>query len=140
MKYYQGQQNGVVAHLRNKQPNLVDFGCICHLENLAIEAIIKVPTVHMDNLLLDISTHFYLSIKRNEEFKSSCEFVNVGYKQILSHGETRWLRLVRDIARVLALWPALVLYFTSHPDVEKQGRVRSIQERLCDDVKPHLLF
>ena len=135
-----GQRNGVVKHLRSKQPNLIDFGCICHLENLAIKAALKVLPVNIDNLMVDINTHFYLSIKRKEEFKSFCEFVNVGYKKILSHVETRWLSLLRVIARVLELWPALVSYFTSHPDVDKPGRVKSIQERLCNEVKLYLLF
>ena len=83
-----GQQNGVVRHLHKKQPNLADFGCICHLENLAVKAAIKVFPSSIDSLLVDINTHFYLSIKRKEEFKSFCEFVNVSYKQILAHVET----------------------------------------------------
>ena len=135
-----GQRNGVVAHMRENQPNLADFGCICHLENLAIKAAIKILPVNVENFLVDINTHFYLSVKRIEELKSFCEFVNVGYKQILSHVETCWLSLLHVIARILELWPALVSYFTSHPDVEKQGRVRSIQRRLNDEVKLYLLF
>ena len=90
-----GLRNGVV---RDKQPNYVDLGCICHLENLAIKAAIKVLPVSIDALLVDINTHFYLSIKRKEEFKSFCEFVNVSYKQILSHVETRWLSLLRVVS------------------------------------------
>ena len=34
-----GQRNGVVRHLRDKQPNLVDLGCLWHLENLAIKLV-----------------------------------------------------------------------------------------------------
>ena len=135
-----GLCKGVVRHLRDKQPNYVDLGCICHLENLAIKAAIKVLPVSIDALLVDINTHFYLSIKRKEEFKSFCEFVSVSYKQILSHVETRWLSLLRVVSRVLELWPALVSYFTSHPEAEKRGHVKSIKERLCDEVKLYLLF
>ena len=119
-----GQRNGVVRHLRERQPNLVDLGCICHLENLAIKSAIKVLPVNVD-FLVDINTHFFLSIKRKEEFKSFCEFVSVSHKQILAHMETRWLNLFRVVAQVLELWPALVSYFTSHPEVEKKGHVRS---------------
>ena len=36
-----GKRNGVVRHLTDKQPNLVDLGCICHLENLAIKSALK---------------------------------------------------------------------------------------------------
>ena len=44
------------------------------------------------------------------------------------------------IARVLELWPALVSYFTSHPDVEKRGRVKLIKDQLSDKTKLYLLF
>ena len=91
-----GQHNGVVKHLKDKQPALIDLGCICHLENLALKAAVKNLPVSIDSLLVDISTHFYLSVKRKEEFKT-CEFVNVMYKKILSHVETRWLSLLRVI-------------------------------------------
>ena len=54
--------------------------------------------------------------------------------------ETRWLSLIRVVSRVLELWVALVSYFTSHPEAEKRGCVKSIKERLCDAVKHYLLF
>ena len=79
-----GQRNGVVKHLKEKQPNLLDFGCICHLENLAVKAAMKTLPTDIDALLVDINTFFYLSVKRKGEFKSFCEFVNIGYKSILS--------------------------------------------------------
>ena len=112
-----GQRNGVVKHLKEKQPNLLDFGCICHLENLAVKAAMKtLPTdidalpTDIDALLVDINTFFYLCVKRKEEFKSFCEFVNIGYKSILSHVETRWLSRLCVIARILELWPARVIF------------------------------
>ena len=119
-----GVRNGVVRHLKDKQPNLVDFGCICQLENLALKAVMKSLPIAIDSFLVSIHTHFYLSIKRKEQFKEICEFVDVSYKQILKHVETRWLSLLRVIGRVLNLWPALVSYFHSHPDAEKRGQVQ----------------
>ena len=59
-----GQRNWVVRHLCDKQPNLADLGCICHLENLAIKAAVTILPVNNDAFLVDINTHFYLSIKR----------------------------------------------------------------------------
>ena len=135
-----GQRNGVVRHLLDRQQNLVDMGCICHIENLAVKAAVKVLPINIDALLVDINTHFYLSVKRKEEFKSFCEFVNVTHKQILSHVETRWLSLLRVITRVIELWPALVSYFSSHPEADKKGRVKSIKDRLTDEVKLYLHF
>ena len=135
-----GQRNGVVMLLKEKQPNLLDFGCICDLENLAVKAAMKILPTDIDALLVDINTFFYLSVKWKEEFKSFCEFVNIGYKSIPSHVETRWLSLLRVIAWILELWPALVSYFQSHTDAERPGRVRTINRQLRDETKLYLLF
>ena len=102
-----------MKYLKEKQPSLVDFGCICHLENLAVKAAVKTLPTNIDAFLVDLNTHFYLSVKRKEEFKSFRDFVNINYKAILSHVEMRWLSLLRVISRVLELWPALVSYFQS---------------------------
>ena len=133
-----GRRNGVVRHLTDKQPNLIDLGCICHLENLAIKAAMKSLPISVDAFLVEISTHF--CIKRTKEFKDFCDFVDISYKQISAHVETRWLSLLRVIARVLHLWPALVSYFHSHPDSEKRGQVKTIRSMLTNETKLYLLF
>lgn len=119
---------------------MIDLGCICHLENLALKAAIKSLHINIDSLLVVINTHFYLSVKRKEEFKEFCDFVNITYKKILVHVETRWLSLLRVVERVLQLWPALVSYFNSHPDAEKRGRIQTIKEQMCEETKLYLLF
>ena len=83
---------------------------------------------------MDINTHFYMSVKHKEQLKEFCDFVNVTYKKILAHVETRWLSLLRVIVRVLEIWPALKSYFESHPDCEKAGRVRTICRQLNDET------
>ena len=135
-----GKRNGVVRHLTDKQPNLVDLGCICHLENLAIKSALRVLPFSVDSFLVDIHTRFYLSVKRKEELKDFCAFVDITYKQILAHVGTRWLSLLRVISRVLQLWPALVSYFNSHPDAEKRGRVHNVCCMLTGVTKLYLLF
>lgn len=110
-----GQRNGVVRHLKDKQPNLVDLGCICHLENLALKAAVKCLPVNVDSLMVDINTHFYLSVKRKEEFNEFCDFVDVSYKKILGHVETRWLSLLRVVERVVELCMAGFSVLLSKP-------------------------
>ena len=105
-----GQRNGVVKYLKEKQPSLVDFGCICHLENLAIKAAVKTLPTNIDAFLVDLNTHFYLSVKRKEEFKSFCDFVSINYKAILSHVETRWLSLLRVISSLGTVACACVIF------------------------------
>ena len=135
-----GQRNGVVRYLRDKQPDVLDLGCICHLENLAVKAAMKSLPIKIDSLMVDINTHFYMSVKRKQQLKEFCTFVNVTYKKILGHVETRWLSLLRVIVRVLEIWRALKSYFESHPDSEKPGRVKTITSLLCDNTKLYMLF
>lgn len=135
-----GKHNGVIKHLKDQQPALVDLGCICHIENLALTSAMRTLPVGVDSILVDINTHFYLSVKRKEEFKEFCEFVDLTYKKILKHVQTRWLSLLRVISRMLDLWPALVSYFQSHADSEKEGRVRAISLQLSDETKLYFLF
>lgn len=135
-----GQLNGVLRYLKDKQSNLIDLGCICHLENLALKAAMKCLPINVDSLMVDINTHFYLSVKRKEEFKSFCDFVNISYKKILGHVQTRWLSLLRVVERVIELWPAMVSYFESHEDEEKPGRICIIRKLLNDEIKLYLLF
>ena len=67
-----GQRKGVASHLLKQQPNIIDFCCICHLENLAIKAAMKTLPTSIDDFLVEIHNHFYLSMERKEELQSCC--------------------------------------------------------------------
>ena len=82
---------------------MFDLGCICHLENLALKAAMKSLPINIDSLLVDVNTHFYMSVKRKDQLKEFCDFVNITYKKILGHMETRCLNLLRVIVRVLEI-------------------------------------
>ena len=41
-----------------------------------------------------VNTHFYMSVKRKDLLKDFCDFVNITYKRILGHVETRCLGLL----------------------------------------------
>ena len=45
-----GHRNGVIRYLQEKQPNILDLGCICHLENSCNKV-----TINVDSLLVDIN-------------------------------------------------------------------------------------
>lgn len=55
-----GHKNGVIAKLREKVPDIIDIGCICHLANLAVGCALKTSPINLDDLLCDINTHFNL--------------------------------------------------------------------------------
>jgi hypothetical protein len=77
-------------------------------------------------------------VKSIAALKEYAEFCAIDYKSILKHCETRWLSLTHSIRR---MWDALQSYFTSHPDVEKSGKVRSIYNYISDPMtKLWMLF
>ena len=70
--------------------------------------------------------HIQNSVNRIVSLKEFAEFCCVDFKSILKHCETRWLSLRRAINRTLEMWDPLLSYFTSHVDVEKPCKVRTI--------------
>ncbi len=118
-----GIRNGVIAKIRNEQPKIIDVHCICHLVNLCVNSAVKVLPFKVDEVLVDIYYHFHHSVKRITTLKEYADFCDVEFKSILKHCETRWLSLTRSIKRTLQMWEPLLSYFTSHPDVEKTGKV-----------------
>ena len=101
----------------------------------------KVLPLKVDDLLVDFYYHFHHSVKRVASLVEYAEFCATEYKGVLKHCETRWLSLGRAIQRTLHMWEPLCSYFSSHPDVEKAGKVRSTYRLLKDpQTKPWLLF
>lgn len=54
-----GERNSVLSRLREKQPKLIDLGCICHLENLCVVDACKKLLLPIDELLIDVFYHFH---------------------------------------------------------------------------------
>ena len=73
--------------------------------------------------------------------KDIADFCSTEYKSVLKHCETRWLSLARSIKRTLEMWEPLCAYFSSHPDVEKPGKVKTSAGLLSQPItKAWLLF
>nr|XP_042908346.1 uncharacterized protein LOC122271384 [Parasteatoda tepidariorum] len=106
-----GENRGVGAYLKENHSNLLVFGCLCHLINLAAEKGAKTLPISFDDLLIDIYYYFHRSGKRKLEFKKFQMFDKEGGKEILKHCATRWLSLDKCITRLLEQWRSLLLYF-----------------------------
>ena len=78
--------------------------------------------------------NYLCSAKRKEEYKEFLAFTNTDEYKLVKHCTTRWLSLEKAVTRILQQWPALKSYFTSHNDVEKQGRVKRVAEWLNDPM------
>ena len=120
-----GARGGVIAKLCSIQPKIIDVHCICHLVSLCAKSAVKGLPLKVDDLLVD-TYHFRNSVNRVVSLQEYAEFCCVEFKCILKHCETRWLSLRRAINRTLEMWDPLLSYFTSHVDVEKPGKVRTI--------------
>ena len=93
-----GAHNSVLSRLRQKQPKVFSFGCICHLAALCSVAGLKKLPVSVDELLIDIFYHFKHSSKRWAEFSEILqEFDEIKPLRVLKHCSTRWLSLKRCI-------------------------------------------
>ena len=126
-----GVRNGVSAKIRQEQPKILDIHCICHV-SLCVKSAVKALPVKVDEILVDIYYHFHNSVKSIASPKKYAEFCDVEFKLILKHCDTRWLSLRHSINRAIEMWEPLLSYFTSHPEVEKAGRVRTNYCNLSD--------
>ena len=134
-------RNGFIAKLRELQPTLIDISCICYSLNLCVKSTVKTLLLKIDKLFVDIFYHFRHSVKLVSLLQEYANFCSCEYKAVLKHCETRWLSLRRAVMRTLQIWQSLVSYFSSHPDVEKSGKVRNISKLLNDPItKPWLSF
>ncbi len=61
-------RSGVQKMIKNKILTLYDVGCTCHLANLCIKAGLEELPIDIDQLFVDIYSHFYHSSKRHQEF------------------------------------------------------------------------
>ena len=53
------KMNSVLSRLREKNPAILNLGCVCHLANLCAKAGVKALPLLVDELLVDIYFHFY---------------------------------------------------------------------------------
>ena len=67
----------------------------CQFQCAHANTIMSLPS-DVDLLLVDINTHFYMSVNWKDQLKEFCDIVvDVSYKMILAHDETRWLSPLR---------------------------------------------
>ena len=77
-------------------------------------------------VLVDIYHHFRYSVKRVTALQEYADFCDAEYKSIQKHCETRWLSLRKSIQRTLDMWEPLCSYFQRHCEVDKPGKVKTI--------------
>jgi hypothetical protein len=70
-----------------------------------------------------------------EELKEYCDFVEIEYRQLLSHSKTRWLPLFPGIERLIHMFQALKLYFSSQEHITQTFLPLKVKELLAEKSK-----
>ena len=125
-----GKHNSVLSRIKDKQPQVVSLGCVCHLANLCLVAAVKVLPVDVNDFFVDIFYYFDKSAKRKEGIKEFQEFVGIEPLKVIKHCQTRWLSLERAVTRVLYQWDALHAYFDREVETDSSSRVQRLNEKL----------
>lgn len=106
--------NNVYSRLKKSlNDNLVGVGCPAHILHNAIQHGADSLSIDVECLIMKMYNYFSIYTVRTEELKSFCKFVDINYKQLLSHSKTRWLSLFPGIERVLEMYDGLKSYFLS---------------------------
>ncbi len=84
--------------LQNK--TLIGVGCPAHILNNCVHYGADTIEVDLENIMFKIYQYFHIYTVRTENLKEYCDFVDIGYRRMLSHSKTMWLALFPGIERM----------------------------------------
>ena len=114
-----GSKGGVIAKLRESQPDLFAIGCPCHLINLAAQHAASELPLSIDSLLIDVYYYLEASVNRKQNFQEFQDLMGVDQQRILKHVCTRWLSLGQCLPRFNLQWGALQKFFEAESGENK---------------------
>ena len=107
-------KNNVFSYLKKELGrNIVGVGCGAHIVHNCIQTAVDVLSIEVEALVVKIYKYFYIYTVRVTQLKEFCEFVEIDYKKVLQHGNTRFLSLLPAIERILQIYEGLKSYFCS---------------------------
>ena len=69
--------------------------------------------IEVESLVVKIYKYFHIYTVRVTQLKEICEFLEIDYKKVLQHGNTRFLSLLPAIERFLQIYQGLKSYYAS---------------------------
>ena len=120
-----GWNNSLLSRVREKNPDIMDIGCVCHLANITAQKAIKTLPLPVEDLLIDVHFHCFHSSKRKQEYKEFLTFTDTEPMKLIKH-----CAVPGKVKRLLQQWSALKNYFCSHEEGEKPGRVQRCRDYL----------
>jgi hypothetical protein len=103
---YSGTKNVSHALKHELKKELVSVGCPAHNLCSCIQHGVDTLSVDTECTIMKIYNYFSIYTVRTEDLKSYCEFVDINYRQLLSHSRTRRLSLFAAVERLLQMFPA----------------------------------
>ena len=120
------------------------MGCPCHLiHNIACkasEAFCDTSKFSLEDMGVDTYYYFDKSTKQKSLLVEFADFLDVEYRQVIKHVNTRWLSLETAVRRNLHMYPALKSYFRSN--TESNPRFKRLKQQFADPMVEvyHLFF
>lgn len=87
------------------------IGCSAHILHNTVQTACDALPVDVEVIVVKVYKFFFQYTVRVAALKEFCEFANVEYKRVLSHGNTRFLSLMPAVERILYLFDGLKSYF-----------------------------
>jgi hypothetical protein len=97
-----GRKNGLIARIKNINPNIRANHCIIHREALASKKISPELNDTM-NLVINVVNFIKSKALNSRLFSALCEEVGTNYRCLLLHSEIRWLSRGRVVQRIFEL-------------------------------------
>lgn len=95
------------------------IGCGAHILHNAVQTACDSLPLDVEATVVKLYKYFYQYTVRVTQLKEFCEFADVEFKRLLSHGSTRFLSLMPALERILTQFLPLKLYFTSNENCPK---------------------
>lgn len=118
-----GDNNGIIAKIREKNPHCIFVKCVCHSVALAVSHACKILPRNLEQLVKDVYNYFSQSSKRQREFLEFQDFTNSEKHKILRHYDIRWLSMHNCVNRILEQWAPLKLFFQGQYLSDKRQHV-----------------
>ncbi len=108
----------VFAHLKASLPSthgndLIGVGCPAHILHNTIQRGSDSVSVDVEVIIMKLFSFFSIYTVRVAKLADFCEYVDVEYKNLLSHSKTRWLSLSPALDRLVTMFEPLKFYFQS---------------------------
>ena len=118
-----GDHNSIKSCALERNPEIVIFGCPCHiLHNAASKAADAFATVSdfgIKDHCVDLCYWFDKSSKQKSILKEYYDFCDQDYQEVIKYISTQWLCSERCVNRKLKKYPGLRSYFMSKNEKDK---------------------